>query len=378
MTTPVKILVAGLPAEMVREIGLRLRGAVISEFDNAQQMGRAAAQGEARLVLLSDTLPIEDSIYVARRARDASDEMRIAYLLAMQHGETGLRALNDVHVDRFFLAPVDTEEMLRELGKMAGAEVLPIQASHSEHIAAAVSEAWERAKPLTFQKIDRLDDAAIALLDNSFSAELKAASEGYAQNVIEIAKRFGFEKAARVAKDLADRFTAASLSSVDGVAIAQDLLTLRESLIGPPTPPAVAKAPDPAAPTPANVASAFDEAQIEGRRVLVVDDEPMVSRGLSSLLGRRGLAVTALNDPLKFWGVLDEVKPNLIVLDLEMPKLSGTELCRAIRNDRRWSALPVIFLTGHTDQASVQRIFAAGADDYVGEAFGPAGPAVAL
>src|SRR3954465_3087276 len=240
MTSPVKVLVAGLPAEMVREIGLRLRGAVISEFDNAQQMGRAAAHGDARLVILSDTLPLEDSIYVARRARDASDEMRIAYLLAMQHAEMGIRALSEVHIDRFFLAPVDTEEMLRELGRMAGVEVLPFETSHSEHIAAAVFEAWERAKPLTFQKIDRLADAAIALLDNSFSAELKAASEAYAQNVIEIAKRFGFEKAARVAKDLADRFAAPSLSSVDGVAISQDLLTLRESLIGPPTPPAVA------------------------------------------------------------------------------------------------------------------------------------------
>src|SRR6185437_16882137 len=77
-------------------------------------------------------------------------------------------------------------------------------------------------------------------------------------------------------------------------------------------------------------------------------------------------------DPLKFWSTLEEAKPNLILLDLQMPKLSGTELCRAIRNDRRWSALPVIFLTGHTDQASIQRIFAAGADDYVGKPFVPA------
>ena len=91
-----------------------------------------------------------------------------------------------------------------------------------------------------------------------------------------------------------------------------------------------------------------------------------------ALLGRRGLAVTALNDPLRFWSVIDETKPNLVLLDLEMPKISGTELCRVIRNDRRWSALPVIFLTGHTDQASVQRIFSAGADDYVGKPFVPA------
>ena len=371
MTNPVKVLVAGLPAEMVREIGLRLRNVVISEFDNAQQMGRAAAHGEARLVILSDALPLEESIYVARRARDASDEMRIVYLISMQHAESGLKALKDIHVDRFFLSPVDTEEMLRELGKMAGVEVLPFQASHGEHIAAAVFAAWERTKPATFQKIDKLDDAAIALLDNAFTAELKSAAETYAHNVAEVAARFGFEKAARVARDLADRFAGASLSAVDGVPIAQDLLALRESLVGEPT-PAASKAAEAAKFTPAGAGAALEEAQLEGRRVLVVDDEPMVSRGLTSLLGKRGLAVTALNDPLRFWSVLDETKPNLILLDLEMPRLSGTELCRAIRNDRRWSALPVIFLTGHTDQASVQRIFAAGADDYVGKPFVPA------
>ena len=75
---------------------------------------------------------------------------------------------------------------------------------------------------------------------------------------------------------------------------------------------------------------------------------------------------------MKIGSVVEESKPNLILLDLEMPRLSGTELCRAVRNDRRWSELPVIFLSGHTDQASVQRIFAAGADDYVGKPFVPA------
>jgi diguanylate cyclase (GGDEF)-like protein len=90
------------------------------------------------------------------------------------------------------------------------------------------------------------------------------------------------------------------------------------------------------------------------------------------MLARRKIPVTALNDPLRFWSAIDEAKPNLVLLDLEMPKLSGAELCRAMRNDRRWSGIPVIFLTGHTDQESVKRIFAAGADDYVGKPFVPA------
>src|SRR5882724_1798383 len=362
MAPPVKILVAGLPAEMVREIGLRLRDVAVSEFDNAQQMGRAASHAESGLVILSDALPTEDAIYVARRARDASDDMRIAFCMSMQHAENALQAVKDIHVDRFFLAPLDKEEMLHELAKMCRVEVLPPQASHGEHIAAAVFEAWDRARAPTFQKIDKLDDAAIALLENNLSPELKAAAEKEAQGIAEIARRFGFQKASSAAKEIADRFASQSLTAADGIAISEQLLGLRQSLIGPPSvPPAPPAADASRAPTPANSGAAFEDSQLEGRRILVVDDEPMVSRGLTSLLGRRGLSVTALNDPLRFWSVVEESKPNLILLDLEMPKISGTELCRAVRNDRRWSELPVIFLTGHTDQASIQRVFAAGA-----------------
>ncbi|HEX9607874.1 MAG TPA: response regulator [Gemmatimonadaceae bacterium] len=375
MTEPVKLLVWGIPAEIVREIGLRLRGVVISEFDNAQQMGRAAAFGDARLVLLSDALPTADSIYIARRAKDTSDDVRIAFSISMQQAETALHALNEIHVDRFFLSPVDMEEMLRELGKMGGLEVLPPQASHGEHIAAAVFAAWERARAPTFQKIDKLDDAAIAVLDAGLSTDLKAAAQRDAKDIAELAARFGFEKGAQIARDLAERFASESLTPIDGVAISEQLLALRESLVGVPSPPPapqVAGTSRSKASAPNSAGAASEDSSLEGRKILVVDDEPMVSRGLTTLLGKRGMTVTAVNDPLRFWTVLDETKPNLILLDLEMPKISGTELCRVVRSDPRWSELPVIFLSGHTDQASVQRVFAAGADDYVGKPFVPA------
>jgi diguanylate cyclase (GGDEF)-like protein len=376
MTEPVKLLVWGIPAEIVREIGLRLRGVVISEFDNAQQMGRAAAYGDARLVLLSDVLPTDDSIYIIRRAKDTSDDVRIAFCISMQQAETALHALKEIHVDRFFLSPVDVEEMLRELAKMGGVEVLPPQASHGEHIAAAVFAAWDRARASTFQKIDKLDDAAIALLDAGLSPDLKAAAQRDAKSIAELAAQFGFEKGAQIARDLAERFAGESLTPIDGVAISEQLLALRESLVGVPSPPAPqatgtsrSKA---SLSTPTGSGAASEDSSLEGRKILVVDDEPMVSRGLTTLLGKRGMTVTAVNDPLRFWTVLDETKPNLILLDLEMPKISGTELCRVVRSDPRWSELPVIFLSGHTDQASVQRVFAAGADDYVGKPFVPA------
>jgi diguanylate cyclase (GGDEF)-like protein len=364
----VRILVTGLPAEIVREIGLRLRGVAVTEFDDTQKMGRAAAQGEAAMVILSDALPAADSMYIARRAVDANEGVRVAYCISMGQAEGVLNSLKEIRVDRFFLAPVDVEEMLRELAKMCRVEVLAPQASHGDNIAAAVFDAWDRARASAFKRIDSLDDAAIALLDNSISSELKAAAERDAQSLSEMAAPFGFARASGIAREIADRFSGGSLTPVDGVAISEQLLVLREALQGAPQVPAAPSARDSGAHSlPVNTAAPEDS--LEGSKVLVVDDEAQITRGLTTLLKRRGIAVTALNDPLRFWSVLDETKPNLIMLDLEMPKLSGTELCRVVRTDRRWSELPVLFLTGHTDQESVHRVFTAGADDYVGKPF---------
>jgi diguanylate cyclase (GGDEF)-like protein len=363
----VKLLVAGLPAEIVREIGLRLRGVTVREFDNAQQMGRAASQGDVKLVLLGDTLPLDDSIYVARRAIDANEDVRLAYCISMSQAEGALSVLKGIRVDRFFLSPVDIEEMLRELAKMCQVEVLAPQESHGDNIAAAVFDAWDRSRAPTFRKIDALDDAAIALLDNSLTPELRAAAERDAVSIADLTAPFGFANGAAIAREIAERFSSESITAVDGVAISEKLLAMREALTGSPQVPAPVPAEERALSLPSNSAPLEDA--LAGSWILVVDDDAMITRGLNTLLKRRGISVTALNDPLQFWSVLAEVEPSLIMLDFEMPKISGTELCRAVRNDRRWSELPVIFLTGHTDQQSIHRIFAAGADDYVGKPF---------
>jgi diguanylate cyclase (GGDEF)-like protein len=368
----VKILVTGLPAEIVREIGLRLRGVSVTEIENTQQMGRAAGQGDAQLLVLSDALPVQDAIYIARRAKDASDTVRIAYCISMDHVEASVHTLHELPADRFFLSPVDVEEMLVELARMCRVEVLAPQASHGENIAAAIIAAWDRTRDSTFKKIDTLEDAAIAVLEKTLSAELKDVAQREAQSLVELGARFGFQRASVIAREIGERLSSPSLTPAAGVAISEQLLLLRAAFAGAPQPPAVTPAHAQVALSPTDVSGKSDDVSVHGARILAVDDEAQLSKGLTTLLGRRGMVVTAINDPLQFWNVIGEVNPALVMLDLEMPKISGTELCRAMRNDRRWNQLPVVFLTGHTDPDSVRRLFAAGADDYVGKPFVPA------
>lgn len=100
-------------------------------------------------------------------------------------------------------------------------------------------------------------------------------------------------------------------------------------------------------------------------KVMVVDDDENFLAALRPILEPRALKVTLLSNPLRFWDTLEETSPDVLVLDVDMPYASGLELCRVVRNDPRWRELPVLFLTAYTDADTVQRVFAAGADDFV-------------
>jgi DNA-binding response OmpR family regulator/HPt (histidine-containing phosphotransfer) domain-containing protein len=100
-------------------------------------------------------------------------------------------------------------------------------------------------------------------------------------------------------------------------------------------------------------------------RVLAVDDDPQILAAVRALLEPQRLTVHTLDSPLRFWSTLRQVQPDLLILDVDMPHLDGIELCRVVRSDHRWSALPVLFLTARTDAETILRVFAAGADDYV-------------
>lgn len=120
----------------------------------------------------------------------------------------------------------------------------------------------------------------------------------------------------------------------------------------------------------ATIARVRSQLQATAAKVMVVDDDPTLLVGMRSMLEPLGLKLTTLDHPLQFWHLLQEVLPDLLILDVKMPDLNGIELCQVLRTTPQWSQIPVLFLTAHTDSCTVNQVFAAGADDCIGKDVG--------
>jgi DNA-binding response OmpR family regulator len=100
--------------------------------------------------------------------------------------------------------------------------------------------------------------------------------------------------------------------------------------------------------------------------ILLVDDEPLITDSLTYSLKREGFEVEAVPDGLSALKAVEELDPDLIVLDLMLPDISGFEVCRRLRVN---TATPVIMLTAKGEEIDRVLGLEVGADDYLAKPF---------
>ena len=100
-------------------------------------------------------------------------------------------------------------------------------------------------------------------------------------------------------------------------------------------------------------------------RVLIVDDDPYFRKHISNLLISEHLEVQELDEPQRILETLEMVNPDILLLDVHMPEISGFDVCRMIRSVPAWRNLPVLFLTGESDVQVRIQCFTVGGDDYI-------------
>lgn len=99
-------------------------------------------------------------------------------------------------------------------------------------------------------------------------------------------------------------------------------------------------------------------------RVLIADDEPAIALSLEFLLRNAGYETRTVRDGEAALRSAREFAPDLIVLDLMLPRVNGLDVCRALRADRRLDGTKVLMLTARGSTADRSRGDAAGADAY--------------
>jgi two-component system, OmpR family, alkaline phosphatase synthesis response regulator PhoP len=104
-------------------------------------------------------------------------------------------------------------------------------------------------------------------------------------------------------------------------------------------------------------------------RILIVDDEPNIVLSLEYLLRREGWETTVAEDGEAALQALERGAPDLVVLDVMLPKLNGFEVCRRIRADPRWRSLRVLMLTAKSRDTEVSKGLGLGADAYLTKPF---------
>lgn len=102
-------------------------------------------------------------------------------------------------------------------------------------------------------------------------------------------------------------------------------------------------------------------------RILVVDDEPAMVGMVTMLLGSEGFEVVTAYDGEKALRLVRDESPDLVLLDMQLPRMGGDEVCRRIRAS---TTIPVIMLTGRKEEDEKARLLDLGADDYLTKPFG--------
>lgn len=104
---------------------------------------------------------------------------------------------------------------------------------------------------------------------------------------------------------------------------------------------------------------------VDGRTVLIIEDSPTQALHLQALLEQEGLNVVLAEDGRIGLEVAQQLQPDLIILDLQMPEMNGFQVCRRLKDEDRTASIPVIMFTRHDDREAVVLGLQLGAVDYI-------------
>ena len=106
-------------------------------------------------------------------------------------------------------------------------------------------------------------------------------------------------------------------------------------------------------------------------KILVVDDDPLMLLACQHFLIGEGYQVLGATDGLSALEMARKERPDLIILDLMLPKLDGFEVCNMLKADEKFKAIKILMVTGRKDENTIETSKEAGADGYLTKGCSP-------
>jgi len=106
-------------------------------------------------------------------------------------------------------------------------------------------------------------------------------------------------------------------------------------------------------------------------KILVIDDDRTIKLLISRCLTKKGHEVFLADDGEHGLAMAPQIAPDLILLDVMMPGISGLEVCAKLKQDKSTKLIPIFMLTGKSQQQNIDEALSAGASNYISKPFNP-------
>jgi len=107
------------------------------------------------------------------------------------------------------------------------------------------------------------------------------------------------------------------------------------------------------------------------KKILIIDDQPFMIKLIQYNLKKKGYDTIPEIDGLKALQNIEEIAPDMVILDIRMPKITGTELCKKFREKEITKDIPIIILTGQLQEDAERLALESGATDFMTKPFSP-------
>jgi diguanylate cyclase (GGDEF)-like protein len=234
----------------------------------------------------------------------------------------------------------------------------PPSSPHATRLVEGLAHIWESVKDQVSQRLTVIEQATTLWLQDQLEADLRQQAYQEAHKLAGSLGTFGLEEGSRLAKQIESGLAPDSQLAPSQVPILRQWVQALRQEVFTLHPTVAAFGSD-------QVTRPSTAPQSNQATLLAVDDDPHLLTTLQQLLQPWGFRVFTLQQPQHLLATLATVRPDLLILDVEIAPIDGIKLCQQVRQQPQWYGLPILFLTDHPDTKTMHRVFAAGADDSV-------------